>query len=49
MAFEKILVPLDGSDLAERALPYARAIAKTRGSSILLLAVLGPGERLERP
>ena len=49
MAFEKILVPLDGSDLAERALPYAQTIAKTRGSSILLLAVLGPGERLERP
>jgi len=49
MAFEKILVPLDGSNLAERALPYAQTIAKTRGSSILLLSVLGAGEHLERP
>jgi nucleotide-binding universal stress UspA family protein len=33
----KILVPLDGSDLAERALTYATRIADRTGSEILLL------------
>jgi len=39
MAFERILVPLDGSELAEKALPYATAIAKLNKSAVLLFAV----------
>jgi nucleotide-binding universal stress UspA family protein len=39
MAFEKILVPLDGSELAEKALPYAKAIAKLKKSDVVLFAV----------
>ena len=35
--FEKILVPLDGSDLAERAIGHAREIARGARSEILLL------------
>ena len=35
--YEKILVPLDGSALAERAIPHAREIARGSRSEILLL------------
>jgi nucleotide-binding universal stress UspA family protein len=35
--YEKILVPLDGSDLAELAIPHAREIARGDRSEILLL------------
>lgn len=35
--YEKILVPLDGSDLAERAIRHAREIARGTRSEILLL------------
>jgi nucleotide-binding universal stress UspA family protein len=38
--FRRILVPLDGSPLAEQALPLATALAKKFGSEILLLRVL---------
>lgn len=34
MAFNKILVPLDGSTLAEQAIPYARAVAQDDGTLI---------------
>lgn len=34
--FEKILVPLDGSDLAEVALPYAEELSKRLGSGLVL-------------
>jgi nucleotide-binding universal stress UspA family protein len=34
MAFSKILVPLDGSTLAEQAIPYARAVAQDDGTLI---------------
>ncbi len=37
---QKILVPLDGSKLAEQALPYAEAIAQKFGAEIILLLVL---------
>lgn len=41
--YQTILVPLDGSILAERALPYARALARACGARILLLrAATGP-------
>lgn len=35
--FEKILVPLDGSPLAESILPYVKVLAKGLGSQVLLL------------
>ena len=34
-----ILVPLDGSDLAERALPYATALAKAADGRLILVRV----------
>ena len=40
--FRKILVPLDGSSLAEEALPVAEEEAKAHGASILLLRVVHP-------
>jgi nucleotide-binding universal stress UspA family protein len=39
MAYNNILVPLDGSDIAEKALPYAKAIAKLKNSNLTLYAV----------
>ena len=38
--FERILVPLDGSERAEQALPVAARIAKATGGSIVLLQVV---------
>ena len=38
--FKRILVPLDGSSLSERALPEATALAQNLGSEIVLLRVL---------
>jgi nucleotide-binding universal stress UspA family protein len=35
--FKRILVPLDGSPLAERALPYAGAVAGASGARLVLL------------
>ncbi|MBI2830146.1 MAG: universal stress protein [Chloroflexi bacterium] len=40
--FEKILVPLDGSELAEIAIPYAEEIGGRLGSEITLLHVCRP-------
>lgn len=40
--FTRILVPLDGSSLAEGALPHAELFAKIFGASIHLLRVLEP-------
>lgn len=37
--FDKLLVTLDGSEAAERVLPYARVIARAFDSEILLLTV----------
>ena len=37
--YEKILVPLDGSELAELALPYAEELSVKLGSEIILLSV----------
>ena len=42
--FEKIVVPLDGSKLAELALPYAEELAARTGSQITLLRVIASGE-----
>ena len=48
----RILVPLDGSALAETVLPHAVAMAQATGSSLSLLRVVAPpadAERLVRP
>lgn len=50
MAYRKVLVPLDGSELAERAIPYAKTIAKTKGSELILFTVsLAMVEQMDRP
>jgi nucleotide-binding universal stress UspA family protein len=40
--YQRILVPLDGSSLAEQALPHALAQARQFGAELVLLKVLGP-------
>ena len=40
--YEQILVPLDGSELAERAVRHAVAQAECFGAEVVLLMVLGP-------
>jgi nucleotide-binding universal stress UspA family protein len=40
--YKRILVPLDGSKLAEQALPHAAVHAGQFGAEIVLLKVLGP-------
>jgi nucleotide-binding universal stress UspA family protein len=40
--FKRILVPLDGSPRAERALPVAARLARASGGSIVLLQVVNP-------
>jgi nucleotide-binding universal stress UspA family protein len=42
MIYEKIMVPLDGSNAAEIALPYAEEIAARLGAEIILVSVSGP-------
>ena len=50
MAYRRILVPLDGSELAERAIPYSKTIAKTKGSELILFTVsLAMVEQMDRP
>ena len=40
--FHKILVPLDGSKLAEKALPYAESLAEKYGSELIFVRALPP-------
>lgn len=40
--YEEILVPLDGSELAETALPHARALAKAYDGRITLMSIMEP-------
>src|SRR5579859_1134104 len=40
--FRRILVPLDGSERAEEALPTAAYLARTTGASLFLLRVVTP-------
>jgi nucleotide-binding universal stress UspA family protein len=47
--FNRILVPLDGSTLAERAIPHAEEIARIFKSDIFLLQVLDPTSFHENP
>jgi len=47
--FNRILIPLDGSLLAERAIPHAMQFARIFGSNIILLRVLNPISYHENP
>jgi nucleotide-binding universal stress UspA family protein len=40
--FKRILVPLDGSDIAEQALPEAASLAKAAGLPVTLVQVINP-------
>lgn len=46
--FEHILLPLDGSNLAERVLPHAVALGKGFSSKLTLLRVVSQDNRTER-
>ena len=39
--FERILLPLDGSEIAEMALPYGEELARSLGSELILFHVRG--------
>jgi nucleotide-binding universal stress UspA family protein len=47
--YKRIVVPLDGSELAERALPYAEELARKLGSEVILLNVRRPSEDPAHP
>jgi len=40
--YQEIIVPLDGSELAEKAIPYAAELARKFGSRITLLSIIEP-------
>lgn len=40
ISYQRILVPLDGSELAARALPHAQALAALAGARLILLQVI---------
>jgi len=46
--FKKILLALDGSELARRALPYVSEIAREQGSEVYVLEVIDPLEVVRR-
>ncbi len=46
--FERILIPLDGSGLAEKALPYGEELGKRLGSEIVLFHVREPGHEQQQ-
>jgi nucleotide-binding universal stress UspA family protein len=47
--YKRLLVPLDGSELAEVALPYAEDLAENLGSEVILLNVRRPAEDPNNP
>ncbi len=47
--YKEILVPLDGSELAESAIPHARELAKAFGARITLLSVIEPVAMYSQP
>ena len=49
MVGTKILIPVDGSELAEAALPYAEKIGAALGWSAVLLYVVSPAVAHDRP
>ena len=48
MSFQKIVIPLDGSALAEKALPFGVALARLRQEKLLLLKVVSGQSYPER-
>jgi nucleotide-binding universal stress UspA family protein len=46
--FERIMVPLDGSQLAERALPYAAELAQKYHGQLFLLMAVTPSTEILR-
>ena len=44
--YERILVALDGSEIAERVLPHAEALARAFGSTVILLRASTSPQRL---
>ena len=44
--FNKILVPLDGSEAGKVALPYVRELSKKLKSEVILLQVVAPGQHV---
>jgi len=47
--YDRILVPLDGSELAERTIPYVAELSQRLGSEAILFTVFTAHEHLERP
>jgi len=47
--YQRVLLPLDGSELAEVALSYAKGIASRLGLEVILLHVAGKGEAESLP
>lgn len=47
--FKRLIVPLDGSKLAEIALPYAEEMARHLGSEVILVNVRTPVEKIDKP
>ena len=47
--YKRILVPLDGSELAGRALPYAKELANHLGSEVILINVMGSNDNPDNP
>jgi len=47
--YKRMLVPLDGSELAEVVFPYAKELAGRLGLAVTMLYVCSPGERDEIP
>jgi nucleotide-binding universal stress UspA family protein len=47
--YERMLVPLDGSELAEVALPYVKELAIHLGSEVILVNVRAPAENPDEP
>ena len=46
--YEKILVPLDGSEVAEQAIPYVERLTQKLKSEVILITVCLSGDPLER-
>jgi len=46
--YERILVPLDGSELAEQAISYVEQIAQKLKSEVIFITVCLPGDPMER-
>jgi nucleotide-binding universal stress UspA family protein len=47
--YKTMLVPLDGSELAEVALPYSEVLAEKLDSEVILINVRAPGEDPDNP